>query len=162
MVKNVHSLCLFLFLIFFTVDTYSQHILTLKDAISIAIKNYGTLKAKSSYIKASAASVVQSRKEYLPDLNVSMQQDYGTVNGQNGILYGYRGLSALPSGPAMDRQNWNAAFGSLYLTNINWDFFLPLAKHIKKCRQPKQQLHRMRQTWRRNNFSTRLEWPRHI
>lgn len=111
-------------MIFCTCKTYSQlKVLTLKEAISIAIENYGTLKAKASYIKASAASVEQSRKEYLPDLNISAQQDYGTVNGQNGILYGYRGLSASSSGPPMARQNWNSAFGSLYLVNINWDFF---------------------------------------
>lgn len=111
-------------LILYTGKTYSQQeVLTLKDAVNIAIKNYGTLKAKASYVKASAAAVVQSRKEYLPDLNISAQQDYGTVNGQTGSLYGYRGLSASSSGPALDKQSWNAAFGSLYLTNINWDFF---------------------------------------
>ncbi|WP_018616321.1 TolC family protein [Segetibacter koreensis] len=125
MVKNLGVRCLiFLLSFFYTCGIYSQNkTLTIKDAISIAINNYGTLKAKSSYINASQALVSQSQKEYLPDLNVSMQQDYGTVNGQNGILYGYRGLSASPSGPAMNSQNWNAAFGSLYLTNINWDFF---------------------------------------
>lgn len=110
--------------VFFSFNTYSQDkVLTLKEAIDIAIRNYGTLKAKSSYIRASDALVVQSRKEYLPDVSVSLQQDYGTINGQNGILYGYRGLSAAPSGPAMQSQNWNAAFGSLYLANVDWDFF---------------------------------------
>jgi outer membrane protein TolC len=125
MVKNLCICCLiFLLSVLCTFNTYSQTtILTLKEAINIAIKNYGTLKAKSGYVRASSALVAQSRKEYLPDLNLSMQQDYGTINGQNGILYGYRGLSASPSGPPMDRQNWNAAFGSLYLANINWDFF---------------------------------------
>lgn len=115
---------LFLLTILGTNKSYSQpKVLTLKEAISIAIENYGTLKAKASYLKASTASVEQSRKEYLPDLNISAQQDYGTVNGQNGILYGYRGLSASSSGPPMDKQNWHSAFGSLYLVNISWDFF---------------------------------------
>src|SRR5215210_5415437 len=115
---------LFLSIILFSYQSYGQQkVLTLKEAISIAIENYGILKAKQSYLKASAASVGQSRKEYLPDLNISGQQDYGTVNGQNGILYGYRGLSASSSGPPMEKQNWNSAFGSLYLVNINWDFF---------------------------------------
>ncbi len=133
MLKNILiRYLLFLLVFFFTFNTYSQQkVVTLKEAISIAINNYGTLKAKSSYIKASAASVAQSRKEYLPDLNISMQQDYGTVNGQNGILYGYRGLSASSSGPPMDKQNWNSAFGSLYLTNINWDFFAFGRSHEK-------------------------------
>jgi outer membrane protein TolC len=125
MAKNIriHSLSFLLTLLCTYHSFAQQNVLTLKDAISIAVKNYGTLKAKSNYIKASASSVAQSRKEYLPDLNISMQQDYGTINGQNGILYGYRGLSTSSSGPPMERQNWNAAFGSLYLANINWDFF---------------------------------------
>ncbi len=124
MVKNLLCCTLSLLIIFNTCKSFSQEkVLTLKEAISVALANYGTLKAKSNYVKASAASVVQNKKEYLPDLNISMQQDYGTVNGQNGILYSYRGLSASPSGPAMDKQNWNTAFGSLYLANINWDFF---------------------------------------
>ena len=124
MVKKALYCSLLLLLIFNTCKSFSQEkILTLKEAIHIALDNYGTIKAKLNYVKASEAAVAQSRKEYLPDLNISMQQDYGTVNGQNGILYSYRGLSAAPSGPATDKQNWNTAFGSLYLANINWDFF---------------------------------------
>src|SRR4051794_33983507 len=98
MIKNSGVCCLiFLLSVFCNFNTYSQDkILTLKEAINTAIKNYGTLKAKSSYVRASDALVSASRKEYLPDFNLSMQQDYGTINGQNGILYGYRGLSASP------------------------------------------------------------------
>ncbi|MEX6688475.1 TolC family protein [Danxiaibacter flavus] len=101
----------------------SQQALSLKEAIDIAVKNYGTIRAKSNYVKASEQSVIQSQKEYLPDLNVSFQQDYGTVNGQTGPSYGYRGLSVASSGPSLASQNWNSAFGALYLANVNWDFF---------------------------------------
>lgn len=109
--------------VFLTVNLYAQQVLTLKEAVTIATNNYGTLKAKTNYVKASLATVEQSKKEYLPDLNISAQQDYGTINGQNGVLYGLRGLAASPAGPALSQQNWASAFGSLYLTNINWDFF---------------------------------------
>ncbi|TDE17587.1 TolC family protein [Dyadobacter psychrotolerans] len=97
-------------------------VLTIQDAIHTAQTNYGTIKAKSEYVNASKATVVQSRKDYLPNLNLSMQQDYGTVNGQNGPLYGM-GLSVASSGLPLPEQNWNSAFGALYLTNVNWDFF---------------------------------------
>ncbi|MDQ6815447.1 MAG: TolC family protein [Bacteroidota bacterium] len=107
----------------FTLQSYAQQTLSLKDAINIASKDYGILKAKSNYVKASQAVVQQARKENLPDLNLSAQHDFGTINGQNGVLYGLRGLAASPAGPAQEHQNWSAAFGSLYLTNINWDFF---------------------------------------
>jgi outer membrane protein TolC len=101
----------------------AQQKLTLKDAIQQAVTNYGTVKAKANYANASKAGVTQAKRDYLPNLNIGVQQDYGTVNGQNGPLYGFGGLTAASSGPALDHQNWNAAFGALYLTNVNWDFF---------------------------------------
>ncbi len=100
----------------------SAQVLTLNDAVEKALTNYGTIKAKNNYINASRAAVLQSKKEYLPNLNFSAQQDYGTVNGQNGPLYGM-GLSVASSGLPLPNQNWNSAFGALYLTNVNWDFF---------------------------------------
>ena len=100
-----------------------QKLLSLKDAEQIALANYGTIKAKASQLNASKAYLNETRTESLPDVNVSAQQDYGTVNGQNGPLYGYKGLSVASSGPVLGQQNWNAAFGALYLGNVNWDFF---------------------------------------
>jgi outer membrane protein TolC len=98
-------------------------VLTLKDAIQTALNNYGTIKAKADYVKASQASAKETSLEYLPDLNAGMQNVYGTANGQFGPLYALRGLSAASSGPIFLSQNWNAAFGALYVANINWDFF---------------------------------------
>ncbi|MGZ3872763.1 MAG: TolC family protein, partial [Mucilaginibacter sp.] len=100
-----------------------QKLLTIKDAEQIALSNYGTIKAKANQLNASKAYLTETKTEQLPDVNLSAQQDYGTVNGQNGPLYGYRGLSVASSGPALPSQNWNAAFGSLYLANVSWDFF---------------------------------------
>ena len=91
--------------------------LTLQQAVETAVSNYGTIKAKASYLSASKATVLQSKKEYLPNFNLSAQQDYGTVNGQNGPLYGL-GLSVASSGLPLPQQNWNSAFGALYLTNV--------------------------------------------
>jgi outer membrane protein TolC len=98
-------------------------VLTLKEAVQTSLQNYSAIKAKANYVNASKAIVKQSEREYLPDLSISFQQDYGTVNGQTGPLYGLRGLGAASSGQPMAQQHWNAAFGALYLTNINWDFF---------------------------------------
>lgn len=99
-------------------------VLTLKEAVQTALRNYSAIKAKANYVNASKATVKQSTRDYLPDLSVSFQQDYGTVNGQTGPLYALRGISsASSSGQPMAEQNWHAAFGALYLTNVNWDFF---------------------------------------
>jgi len=118
-----------------------QKILTLKQAVQNALQNYGTIKAKANYAKASAALVKEARREYLPNLNVSAQNDLGTVNSQYGPSYGYGGFGVSSSGPILTGQNWNAAFGGLYLANLNWDFFsFGKAKERVKVAQSQQTL----------------------
>src|SRR4029078_749399 len=112
------------FLLFFLAGLKAEsQVLTLKDAVQTALNNYAAIKAKANYLKASEASAKQVSLEYLPDVNVGLQNVYGTANGQFGPLYALRGLSAASSGPIFLSQNWNAAFGALYVANINWDFF---------------------------------------
>jgi len=108
---------------FFTEAFAQQKVLTIKDAEQLALGNYASIKAKANQLNASKAYLTETKMEYLPDFTVSAQQDYGTINGTNGPLYGLKGLSAASSGPSLPNQNWNAAFGSLYLANVNWDFF---------------------------------------
>lgn len=98
-------------------------VLTLKQAVQTALTNYGTIRAKTNYVKASEAIVKETRREYLPDFNISAQNDYGTVNSNYGPLAAYKVAGVGSSGPIFASQNWNAAFGALYLTNVNWDFF---------------------------------------
>src|SRR3974377_1780046 len=97
---------LLLFLIFASVS-YSQT-LSLKEAIKTGLENYGSIKAKNNYVNASRETLKQSKRDYLPNLNLSAQQNYGTINGQNGSYYGFIGLAAF-GGPAFAEQNWNAA-----------------------------------------------------
>ena len=119
--QGIFSLLILLSLFIFKLPANAQ-ILTIQDAIQTAKSNYGILKAKANYVNASRATVNQSKKDYLPNVNLSLQQDFGTVNGQNGPLYGL-GLAVASSGLPLPEQNWNSAFGALYLTNVNWDFF---------------------------------------
>ena len=100
-----------------------QKVLSLKEAEQIALANYETIKSKTNQLNASKAYLSETRTEYLPDVNLSAQQVYGTVNGQYGPSYGYNGLSVSSAGPILNHQNWNAAFGSLYVSNVNWNFF---------------------------------------
>src|SRR5688572_23015526 len=109
----------------FTISFYlpGQDVLTIQEALELGVKNYGTIKSKNFQVQSSQQSVSQVKREYLPNVVLSAQQVYGTVNGQNGPLYGFGGLGVASSGLPLPDQNWNAAFGALYLTNINWDFF---------------------------------------
>jgi outer membrane protein TolC len=97
--------------------------LTLKDAVNTALNNYGTVKAKGNYLKSSQASAKEASTYHLPNLYLAAQQAYGTANGQFGPVIPIGGFSVASSGPPFLSQNWNAAFGGLYLANISWDFF---------------------------------------
>ncbi|WP_109608432.1 TolC family protein [Mucilaginibacter oryzae] len=121
---NSKKLLLFFLSVLYVLHVQAQQqILSIKDAEQMALANYASIKSKANQLNASKAYLKETKTEYLPDVNFSAQQDYGTVNGQNGPSYGYRGLSVSSSGPALAKQNWNAAFGALYLTNVSWDFF---------------------------------------
>jgi len=98
-------------------------VLTMRQAVQNALNNYGTIRAKANYVKASQANVKEAKREYLPDINFGIQQDYGTVASTYGPAAPGKAAAVSSSGPVFPSQNWNAAFGALYLTNVNWDFF---------------------------------------
>lgn len=95
----------------------------LKEAIEMGINNYGKLKAENRYVKAAQEQIEVAKRAYLPEVNLSAQQSYGTINGQNGPSMGFGGLGVASSGQPLEEQNWKAAFGALYLVNVNWNFF---------------------------------------
>ena len=101
----------------------AQTSLSMQDALHTATDNYQSIKAKKNYLQASEATEQASKREYLPELKFSAQQSYGTINAQNGPMYGFGGLGVASTSMPLAEQNWNAAFGSLYLANVNWDFF---------------------------------------
>jgi len=105
--------------------TYSkgQEILTIRQALDLGVKNYGSIKSRTYMVESSRTAVSQARRDYLPNVVLSAQQVYGTVNGQNGPLYGFGGYGVASSGLPLPSQNWNAGFGAMYLANVNWEIF---------------------------------------
>lgn len=101
----------------------SAQTLHLEEALQIALNNYEKIKSKEYALAASKQDVEVSKRNYLPNLTIAAQQNYGTINAQNGPLYGQGGLGVASTSMPIADQNWNAAFGSLYLANVNWDFF---------------------------------------
>lgn len=124
MIARVSKSFIYLFCWFSaSLSVHAQQNISLPDAVKTAKENYGSIKAKAKYAAASQAAADYTRSEYLPNLNLSAQWDYGTVNGQIGPAYGFGGLGVASSGLPSASQNWRAAFGAIYLTNVNWDFF---------------------------------------
>ena len=122
--RPMKHLIIFLLSVLFISNANAQEkVLDIKQAEKIALENYGTIKAKVNQVNSAKSSVIEAKTEYLPDVNLSAQQVYGTANGINGPISGYHGLAVASSGPVFPNQNWNASFGSLYVANVNWDFF---------------------------------------
>ncbi len=100
-----------------------NRVITLKEAITSTLSDFGGVKAKKSQVSYFKNLLKAEKAGQLPDFNLSAQQDYGTINGQSGPSYAFRGLNVSSSGPPLPAQNYHAAFGGLYLANINWDLF---------------------------------------
>src|SRR6201993_1014554 len=101
----------------------ADSVLTLQKALTIALSKQQLLKAKDNYAKASAEGITSAKRDGLPDFTLSAQQAYGTTNGLNGLASGLPGLTTITSGPVSATQNWNAAFGAFYSSNIDWNIF---------------------------------------
>ncbi len=113
----------FFFLVVFSQSVHAQNngTLRLSEAVKTGLRNYQAIKARSNYIKSSQALVQQVKNQYLPDVLGSLQDAFGTVNGQFGPISPIAGTVS-SSGPAYGNQSWNAAFGSIYVVNVNWEF----------------------------------------
>ena len=96
---------------------------TLPNALERSIQNFEKIKAKEAIVNASKENTIYQKSQYLPDFTLMAQQSYGTINAQNGPMYSYGGLGSAATSMPLQDQNWNAAFGSLYLANVNWNLF---------------------------------------
>lgn len=106
-----------------SVYAQSQKSLLLSEGIAIGINSYQIIQAKRNYLRATTAMVQQVKDSYLPNVIASVQQSYGTINGQFGPLIATEGLGIASGGPVNGAQRWDAGFGSLYLLNAHWEVF---------------------------------------
>lgn len=117
--KFMASICL----IFAVNTTGFAQILNLSDALQRAVDYHDKIKSKQSFVQSTVQNTRFQNKQYLPDVTFGAQQSYGTINAQNGPLYAYGGLASAATSMPLAEQNWNAAFGSLYFANVNWNIF---------------------------------------
>ncbi|MBL0744014.1 TolC family protein [Chryseolinea lacunae] len=111
------------FVISFAAHAQSAGPLKLSEAVDLGVKNFQSIQAKRNYLNASEALSKNARNEYLPNVIASVQQNYGTVNGQFGPLGAVGVLGVASAGPSYSDESWNAAFGALYIINANWEVF---------------------------------------
>ncbi|UIR54833.1 TolC family protein [Sphingobacterium sp. SRCM116780] len=142
-------------LCFFPALVHGQSVLSLKEALAIAEQQYPSLEAKQMQIRSAEQLVKGTMLERLPNFNIGIQQSYGTVNGITGPMSGLEG-SVGSSGPTLTEQNWNAAFGALYVAGINWEFFT-FGRNQQRTRVAKQELVRNRQDFEQALFEHKIK-----
>lgn len=96
--------------------------LTLQQAIQTSLNNYETIKSKTYLTESAKENIKNSRSMFLPEIKASAQQVYGTANSVLGPQYGF-GEGITSTAMPQESQNWDAAFGALYLINFNWNVF---------------------------------------
>lgn len=138
------------------ITSFSQQTLTLKEALHLSRENYGTLQAGKLRKERARLGVEQARRVALPNVNLGVQQVYGTINGQNGPLYGFGGLASGAGGPALETQNWNSGFGALYLTNVNWDIFT-FGKNKARTRVAESETVFQEKVWDQDQFEHQVK-----
>lgn len=122
--KLFHRAFIALFLLGVTLNQgQAQEVLTIQDAVQLSLDNYGAIRAKEFYAESSSMLADKAKRDYLPNLTLSAQQDYGTVNGIISPLWGFGGYGVASSGLPRSEQNWDAAFGASYVANVNWEVF---------------------------------------
>ncbi|WP_314242776.1 TolC family protein [Empedobacter tilapiae] len=104
------------------ISSYGQ-VLTLEEALFRTENQYDKIKSKQLLVDAAQQNTAFQKQHYLPDFTVSAQQSFGTINVQHGPMYAYGGLASAATSMPLADQNWNAAFGSLYFANVNWNLF---------------------------------------
>ncbi len=119
---NIKAITLLSVVLCYSLEGYAQ-VLSLQSALQRSIENYSKIKSKQSAIFAAEQNTIFQRQQFYPDVTVAAQQSYGTVNMLNGPMYSYGGLASASTSMPMAEQNWNAAFGSLYFVNVNWNIF---------------------------------------
>lgn len=96
---------------------------SLEEVLLRAEKNYQSIQKKSINIQASQERLKLQKTYYLPEVTLAVQQSFGTINAQNGPMYNMGGSGISSTSMPLAEQNWNAAFGSLYLANVNWNIY---------------------------------------
>lgn len=108
---------------FFAHAQQPEAYLSLPDAVEQGVAGFERIRAKQHYYQASVLMSRNARNEYLPNVVVSAQQAYGTVNGMVGPAAAIGVLGVASAGPSYSAESWNAAFGALYILNTNWEVF---------------------------------------
>jgi len=96
---------------------------TMREAVAIAMRNFPSIANRHFKLRASLANVTLARTQYLPNLNVDLQEMRTTTNGITGtVMNNVSGIDAIPieSGLPSHSSRLNGVWGSNQGANLSW------------------------------------------
>jgi outer membrane protein TolC len=97
--------------------------ITIAEAVDIAVRNYPTIAQKHFKLRASMANVSLAKTQYLPNLNIDIQESGITGNRvASTIMNNVSGFDTVPvdSGPVSQRSSMRPLVNNLQGLNLNW------------------------------------------
>jgi outer membrane protein len=97
--------------------------ITLKEAVETALRNYPSIAQKHFKLRASIANVALAKTQYLPNLNVDIQESAITANRvASTVMNNVSGFDTVPidSGPVSQVSSMRPLVNNLQGANLNW------------------------------------------
>lgn len=96
---------------------------TIKEAVDVAMRNYPAIANKHFKLRASLANVTLAKTQYLPNLNVDIQESGITGNRvASTVMNNVSGFDTVPvdSGPVSTSVSYRPIINNLQGINLNW------------------------------------------
>lgn len=96
---------------------------SIREAVDVAVRNYPTISSKRFKLKASMANVTLAKTQYLPNLNIDVQESAITGNRvASTVMNNVSGFDTVPidSGPPSQRSSMRPLVNNLQGVNLNW------------------------------------------
>jgi outer membrane protein TolC len=96
---------------------------TIREAVDIAIRNFPAISHKQYKLRASLANVALAKTQYLPNLNIDIQESEVTANRiASVVMNNVSGFDTVPvdAGPSSASQSARPIANNLDGVNLNW------------------------------------------
>jgi outer membrane protein TolC len=97
--------------------------ITIREAVAIALRNFPAITSKQYKLRAALANVTLARTQFLPNLNIDLQEMRVTHNVISGtVMNNVSGLDTIPieSGTPTHSSRLNSDWNSNQGANLNW------------------------------------------
>ena len=97
--------------------------ITIKESVDLALRNFPAIQQKVFKLRAAKANVALAKAQYLPNLNIDIQEDAVTQNRISSVVMNnVSGFDTVPvdSGPSASHRSMRPDANNLEGLNFNW------------------------------------------